>query len=41
MVKVIFETERLKLEELNDSNFNDLSELLANENVHRFFPKLH
>ncbi len=35
----ILETKRLNLEEIEDSRFDDLAKLLANEKVHRFFPK--
>lgn len=35
----ILETERLILETLEDNRFEELAELLANEKVHRFFPK--
>jgi [ribosomal protein S5]-alanine N-acetyltransferase len=35
----ILETTRLILEEIEDSRFDDLANLLANEKVHRFFPK--
>jgi RimJ/RimL family protein N-acetyltransferase len=35
----ILETERLILDELKDDKFEELANLLANEIVHRFFPK--
>lgn len=36
----ILETERLILETIEDNRFEDLAELLANEKVHRLFPKI-
>jgi [ribosomal protein S5]-alanine N-acetyltransferase len=36
----ILETERLVLETLEDAHFDALAALLANEKVHRFFPKV-
>lgn len=35
----ILETKRLILEEIENERFDDLANLLANENVHRYFPK--
>ena len=35
----ILETERLILETIDQSRFEDLAELLANAKVHKFFPK--
>jgi len=35
----ILKTERLFLETIEENRFDDLADLLANENVHRFFPK--
>ena len=35
----ILETSRLTLEEIQDDRFEELAALLANERVHRFFPK--
>jgi RimJ/RimL family protein N-acetyltransferase len=35
----ILETTRLILDEIGAEKFDDLANLLANENVHRFFPK--
>lgn len=35
----ILETARLILEEIEDDRFEDLANLLANKNVHRYFPK--
>lgn len=38
MSKEILQTERLILEELTEAHFDDLYDLLSNENVHRYFP---
>ncbi|NLW32242.1 MAG: GNAT family N-acetyltransferase [Fibrobacter sp.] len=35
----ILETERLIIETIEEERFKELENLLANENVHRFFPK--
>jgi len=35
----ILETERLTLEELEEERFDELASLLANKEVHRYFPK--
>lgn len=35
----ILETKRLFLEEIEDTRFGEIANLLANERVHRFFPK--
>jgi [ribosomal protein S5]-alanine N-acetyltransferase len=35
----ILETNRLSLDEISDERFDDLAKLLANEKVHRYFPK--
>jgi RimJ/RimL family protein N-acetyltransferase len=39
MNKTIFETERLKLETINESHFDNLYTLLSNEKVQKYFPK--
>jgi ribosomal-protein-alanine N-acetyltransferase len=39
MGTIILETERLVLEELDQSRFNELFFLLSNSNVHKYFPK--
>lgn len=39
MSRIIFETERLILEKIDENHFGNLCSLLSNENVHRFFPK--
>jgi len=39
MNKIIFETDRLILEAIQEKHFSDLYNLLSNENVHKYFPK--
>lgn len=39
MTKIILETGRLRLEELNENHFNDMYKLLLNKEVHKYFPK--
>ncbi|MCP4113299.1 MAG: GNAT family N-acetyltransferase [Desulfobacteraceae bacterium] len=39
MSNIILETERLKLEIIDENHFGDLYKLLSNEKVHKYFPK--
>jgi [ribosomal protein S5]-alanine N-acetyltransferase len=40
MAKRILETKRLTLEELDETRFEPLAQLLANPRVHKYFPKV-